>query len=285
MLTITVTIFCWAVAVVLLRLAYKAFDKDKMALTATLASLAAFFALCGLPTFQGLAETWLQSAIYSKLTALGEQVNSIQDTTGKMQTELGEHQKKIDTHQKELEQQQGKIRDAQSDVSTQQRNLTNQVLRLSTLQSELATAQSNIIAQQTRINNVQYLVDNLFSKMTYETFTSADTNRFITSHPSSNLWHICLKLQYSPLPGSVQLTVTDPSQIFAAFPRPVTGPIQTHANVLLHGLVGIWDVNKVVYNLQYVRDERVTNLSQRIEFKGNELFIDGQYTPVQDKDH
>jgi hypothetical protein len=282
MWTLIVTLFCGGVGVAFIRVTFTALQKDKFGLAGTSMFLAAFFVFCGLPWFQGLAKTWLQSEMYAKLTTLGQQVNGIQETTGKMQTELSEHQTQIDAHQKELDQQQTKIRDAQASVSAQQGYLTNQFLQFSNLQNQLASAQTTILTQQKKIDDVQYLVDNLFSKITYETFSSADTNHFITKQISNGLWYTCLKLKYAPLSGSIQASITDPSHIWSMVPKSLGGPLMTRKNIFFHGLVGDWNINNVVYNLQYVRDDRETNLSQKVEYRGNAIFVDGENINVVD---
>jgi predicted cation transporter len=59
----------------------------------------------------------------------------------------------------------------------------------------------------------------------------------------------------------------------------IGNPITTFKNILLHGLVD-YDLNQTVYAIQYVKDTRETNLVQKVEYRGENLFLDGAYLPV-----
>jgi len=274
---VIVTIFCWAVAATLLTLAYKALHKDKWGFAGTCVLLACSFAVFGLPTFQGLGETWLQSAIYSKLTTLGEQVNSIQETTGKMQAELNQHQTNIDAHQKELDQQQAKIRNAQKDIAAEHSGLTNQFLQLSALENKLTSAQTNLEHEQSALKDVQFLVDNLYSKAIFETIPATDTNRCAVITLPDGSKRLFTRLKYCPIPNSLQGTA---SSLF--WPQSLQPPLAVTQNILALGFDSNWNMGTIVLNLQYIRDTRNTNEVKHFELKGQQLIIDGKeafFTP------
>lgn len=276
---LAVTIFCWAVTATLLILAYKALHKDKWGFAGTCVLLGCCFAVFGLPTFQGLGETWLQSAIYSKLTALGEQVNSIQETTGKMQAELNQHQTNIDIHQKELNEQQAKIRIAQKDIASEHSGLTNQFFQLSALETKLTSAQTNIEQEQSALKDVQFLVDNLYSKVTFETLAATDTNRCTVMVLPDGSKRVFFQLKYCPIPKSVQGTV---NSLF--WPQSLQPPLAITKNILTLGFDSNWNTGTLVLNVQYIPDTRNSNVVKHLDVKGQQLFLDGvpaYFTPQQ----
>jgi nitrogen fixation/metabolism regulation signal transduction histidine kinase len=83
----------------LLRLAYKLFTKENVPSAVLVAWASALILLCSFPWFQGWAKSFIASNISSKLTAIGQQVNTVQETTTAMQKQLDTHQTEIETHQ------------------------------------------------------------------------------------------------------------------------------------------------------------------------------------------
>jgi F0F1-type ATP synthase membrane subunit b/b' len=125
---------------------------------------------------------------------------------------------------------------------------------------------------------------NIFANAVSESIDATQTNKFFVAQVRSNLWYITLKLDYAPIYGSVQATVVDKTGISLLMPHPLQGPIRTERNVLFHGLVGEWHFNTVVYNLQYVRDLRETNLVKKVEYRGKDIYLDDKLVEVADPD-
>jgi len=238
--------------------------KDKFGLAGAWGLLAAFFFLCGQPWFQGLAKTWIISNVGAKLTALGKQMDDVQATTAKMQIELSDHQNQIDKHQKEIEDAQLKLRSTQTNITEQQKSLT--------------LAQNNIEAQQKQISDVEFLVNNLFGKMTYETFSGEDSNRVMVLPLEGDNKILFLKLKAAPLKYSVQCMgeglITGQHSL---------SPMLQEANIAYSYISGDANLRGITYHVQYVRDTRVTNLVQKVEFKGTDTFFDDKrFTPAPD---
>jgi hypothetical protein len=108
-------------AAFLLLLAFKLYQKDRIPTCGLVAWAGVFILLCSFQWFQGWAKSFIASNISSKLTTLGQQVNTVQETTTAMHTQLEKHQTEIDKHQTELNEVQAKIREAESNVFSQQK--------------------------------------------------------------------------------------------------------------------------------------------------------------------
>jgi hypothetical protein len=74
------------IACCLFRLAYKLYDKDKNAAAAFVLTIATVILFSCFTWFQGWAKSFIASSIISKLTEVGQAVNTVQDTTTQMLT-------------------------------------------------------------------------------------------------------------------------------------------------------------------------------------------------------
>ncbi len=203
----------FVVSIILFRLAYKFFAKEKFPTATLLASMGFIVLFCSFPWFQGFVKTWVVSDVNSKLAELGQQVNTVQTATTEMHGQLAKHQAQIDEHQKELDDVQVKIRNAQSDIANQQVNIGHQYQQISTVQSDLTLAQTNIDSQEKKIENVEFLVDNLFSKMVVDRFAANDTNQVVYRKKADGTYDLAIKLKFIPIQGSIQMIVGGASNI------------------------------------------------------------------------
>jgi hypothetical protein len=261
---------------ILFRFAFKYFAKEKYPTGLYIATVGAFILLCSFPWFQGFAKTWIISNVNSKLEALGQQVNIVQASTAEMHGQLANHQIQIDKHQKELDDVQVKIRNAQSDIANQQTNITRQYQQISTVQSDLASAQTNLDMQEKKISDVEYLVDNLFSKMTVDRFSSDDTNQVVYRKKDNGTCNLAVKLKFFPIQGSIQVIIGGGRII----PQITYYDNFTYKNVIFFSLSN-YDINNTSFTVQYVKDTRETNLVNKVEFiSDKDLFIDGAFVHI-----
>lgn len=241
-------ILYWAIGIALLVLVYRLVHKEKFtfaffAFTASLVCL-----LCGTSWFQGLMKTKIISVVTVTLKDYGKKLDDFQRTTSDMQREMDEAQSK---------------------------------LRQS--QSELATAQTNISVQQAKIENVETLVNNLFSKMTYENIFATDTNRFFKRQLTNGDWQVFVVLKNVPIRQSIQGTV-DSGEIEGWFPQIMKQPVPTSRNVVLQRFDKDWPFEKTKFSIQYVKDSRDTNLVREVRFVGDEVFFDERLIRLVAKD-
>jgi hypothetical protein len=178
------------------------------------------------------------------------------------------HQTQINKHQQELDEVQLKIRNAEFDVANQQTNISQQYLQISMVQSDLASAQTNLDSQQKKISDVEYLVDNIFSKMTTETIRGDDTNRVCRIHTHGMVF---FKLDGVPIHNSAHIVEMKSG---AGNTPLILNQIQI-LNVISFNFGGSWDDWKDgEFNIEYVKDIRQTNTIQFIETTTNELILD-----------
>jgi hypothetical protein len=249
-------------SIILFRLAYKFFAKEKHPTSALLASLGVIVLFCSFPWFQGFVKTWVNSNVNSKLAALGQQVNDVQAATTEMHGQLANHQTQIDKHQKELDDVQVKVRNAQSDVLNQQTKITLQYQQISNVQSALTTAQTNIDMQEKKIEDVEFLVDNFFSKTVEDRLSANDTNRVTCLKLDNDTYHVAIKLRFAPIKGSIQVI----AGVNGGIPQTVYYDTTIYKNVIFYSLHG-YDINNTFLSMRYVKDSRETNLVNNVEFK------------------
>jgi hypothetical protein len=173
--------------------------------------------------------------------------------------------------QRVLADQEAKIQSAQTNIASQQENITHQYQEISAVQNNLATAQTNLNTQAAKIQDVEFLVDNLYSKMVFENFSVSDTNHALSMHLTNDIYEVVVKLQNVPIPRSIQGTII-PGDGFN-IPQSMVNPIESTKNLLFDQLHG-YDLNKTSFSFQYVKDSRETNLIQNVEVRENQIFID-----------
>ncbi len=153
--------------------------------------------------------------------------------------------------------------------------ITNQYREIRDIQAQVASAQTNLDSQQKKIETVEFLVDSLFSKMTFETILGSDTNRVFIHHEADGNLQAYFVLHSAPIRGSLQATARD------QFSTPFTYPIGLIRNIAVQRFGAGWKLDTGTFTFQYVRDTRETNLFQRAGFEEHNLFIDGK--PVKQR--
>jgi hypothetical protein len=241
-------------AIFLLRLAYKLYDKSKYPACGFVSLAGAFIMLCSFPFFQGWAKSFIASKIISELAGLGQQVNTVQETTTEMHKLLDNHQIEIDNHQKELDEVQSNIRIAETNVINAQSDITNQFQQISALQTNLNTAGTNIATQEQELSDVEYWVQNLYSKMTNETFSIRDTNNVLIDPSTNGGLYLFIRLSQVPIAGSVETYARDANSLGEQ--RTYGGPFIK--NITQQNLYG-YDVKSLTLSFHYVADTRETN--------------------------
>jgi len=263
-------IVCWLVAGAFLVTAFRFLQKEKISLAFTVFVLAALFFFCSLSGVQGLLKTGILSAVTKQLIDYGEKLNTFQLTMDTMKKELSEQQGKIESQQQRLTDQEVKIQVAQINIGQQQDNITNQYAQLFAMQGTLSSAQTNIAAEQKQIANVQFIVDNLYSKMVFEEVSASDTNRVTHLHLTNDIDEVVIKLQYTPIIQSIQAYINNGDALGTS--QRLKNPADIYHNLLMFGLWK-YDLNKSSFSVQYVRDTRETNAFQKIELRENNIFV------------
>jgi TolA-binding protein len=248
--------------------------KDRFGLAASWGFITAFFFLCGLPWFQGLAKTWIVSHVGDRLTALSKQMDDVQVTTSKMQTELAAHQSQLDQHQKEITEAQAKLGTNQTDIARQQSNITNQYRELSEIQNQVATAQTNLDAQEKKVEDVEFLVQNLFSKMVTEDILGSDTNRVKILNFSDGASQAFIFLEKAAVPNSIHCVGQNKHFFGSQFP--LTG-LNNIYNVAISYFGAGNNPAEMRFSIQYLPDTRETNTVKLIEFRGTQVYFDGNW--------
>lgn len=239
--------------------AYRLFEKDHVGKSSTFALIGVVILFCSFPWFQGFVKSWISARMDARLAALGQQVNDVQSTTTAMQRELSEHQVRIDEHQKQLDEAQGKFLKNQDEFSKQQSDLKNQFQQMINLQTNLNVAQSNILNQEEQIQDVQYLVNNLFSKTVVENLSGSDTNNVLVINRTNGLPMVFFRLKHVPIVSSVHCVVSGSGQQFPL--KPFRGTTQNLLGTFWEGS----DPRVNNFTFEYVGNSRETNLMGNTE--------------------
>lgn len=257
-------------------LAWKFFGQEKYPTSTMLAVIGAALLLCSFPWFQGFVKTWLTGYVNSKLADLGNQVNAVQETTTRMQTELSRHQVQIDDHQNELNFVQARIRTNQVEIVESQQSITNQYQDLFGLQRRIASTQTNLDQQQKKIEDVEFLVENLYSKMEFESFSATDTNHVFVIWSTNGVAKLLLKLDHIPIPGSIQGSVDSGGGINRV--QSFKQPVKPQKNLLYQPLYD-YDLKTTSFSFQYVKDTRETNVIvlRKIQLVDKYLFVNDEF--------
>ena len=263
-------IIAYVVAFGLLILAFRLAHKDKFKSCLVVAVLAFVACFSAQSWFQGLFKTEIISRAFSTLEGYGKKLDEFQSTTAKMRTELADHQTAIDKNQKELANQQMLIRTAQTNIAAQQGSITSQYAQIAQIQAKLASAQTNIVAQQEKLSDVTYWVSNLYSNMVTETIALSDTNKVVFNQSTNGSTCCCIISKHVPIPQSIQFSALSGEAI--NIPQSLAGPFALHKNLLLQGLVG-YNVKTTVLQIQYVNDTRRTNVTEKVELRGDRVFV------------
>ena len=271
-------IVCWLFGGGLLYLAFRLVHKDKWGFASVVSVLVAVSILCGQSWFQGFMKSEITSVATSTLQKYGDKLDDFQNTVTNMKGELARHQKQIGEHQTELERhqkdlgiQQGEIGKAQTNIATQQGNISRQYGEVETLQRKLDDAETNIAQQQARIEDVEFLVKNLFSKMTVDDVLATNSELVKVLWFTNGAGQVFVKLQHPAIAKSVQGFIKGPGG---------QGPlisIMSFRNVASFYIEPPkLDFGNARFILQYVQDTRETNTFEKIEFDGTKVFFDGR---------
>lgn len=154
-------------------------------------------------------------------------------------------------------------------------SLTNQFYKMVAFQADLATAQTNLVQQQKKLEDVEFIVENLFAKMTSESLSGSDSNRVVVLNKTNNAVQLLVKLESVPIEGSLQLIVTTPSisgrgQQMLPLKRGIT-----IKNVVMLKLLD-FDLSTTSFGFQYAIDTRQTNLIHKVEAVEGDAIFDGR---------
>ena len=265
-MTITLFIIGLLIGVAFLAFGFRLLVKDKTFAGICFAGVAAFFLFSSLPWVQGFTKTWIISNANAKFTQLGEQIDSVQKITSEMHGQLNDHQTKIDKHQTELDTHQTGIAKAQADVLTQQTNNGIQFKQIAALQGEISTAQTNVMEQAKKIEDVDYLVQNMYSNMVNELIVTTDTNKAVLLRSTNGDSKFAFILRYPPIRGSLQAVLERGSQL--GIEKTLNPDSILDGNVFLYTFTG-FDTNNMAVRFRYVKDGRNTNFFDRIKPEPN----------------
>ena len=144
------------------------------------------------------------------------------------------------------------------------------------MQSDLASAQTNLDMQEKKISDVEFLVNNLFSKVAVDRISANDTNYVAYQPLDDDEYHFAIKLRFAPIKGSVQLIIAANN----GFPQTFYYDNLIYKNVIFYDLHK-YNINNTSFTIQYIKDTRETNLVNRMEFKGGKgVYLDDVFVPV-----
>jgi hypothetical protein len=251
-------------------LAYRNFEKGKQAASVVFGVIGALFLVSGLPWFQGVAKTWMVGNINTRMEALKEEVAKAQATAGELRAQLADHQKQIAAHQQELESARIGLEETHGRVA----DITNQFSRLETMESGLKTAQTNVDLQQRKIQDVEYLVDNLFSKLVIEEIRGSDTDRVVQVSHTNDAYRVAIILQHVPIERSIQLEYVN--GLGLPIPQTFTPQKEVYKNIVfmcLHKANPETDL----FTVRYYQDTRNPELARLIKASDGAVAVDGMY--------
>jgi hypothetical protein len=264
----------WIGGAALLALAFRLVHKEKYAFAVFVLIAALVGFLMSASWFQALMRTQIIAIMTNKLTDYGRRLDEFNTTTVNIKTELSDQQSQLTKQQQKLGEQQAALGKVQSDIETQQSSLFSNYLRSATMQRELALVQTSITNQQNELQDVQFLVNNLFSKAQFETISVTDTNRVAIQTFTNGVSRVLFKLKRAAVPKSIQAVARN---IGLFGPTPLIPMDHVEQNVVgTHFEGGLGSRGEI--DFQYVEDTRKTNLIQKIEFRGNVFFLDGRGT-------
>ena len=123
-------------------------------------------------------------------------------------------------------------------------------------------------------NNV---VSGLYSNMVFETFSGSDSNHVVKFPSDGNSIEILIKLNSVPISGSIRLTIKGGGGL--GIPQDYPGILHTYRNVFNCNLTD-YDLATTTFLIQYVKDNRETNIIQTITLNGTNGFYDYNGIPV-----
>jgi hypothetical protein len=118
-------------------------------------------------------------------------------------------------------------------------------------------------------NNV---VSGLYSNMVFETFSGSDSNHVVKCESDGNTINVLIKLTSVPISGSIRLTVKGGGGL--PIPQDYPGLLRTYKNVFNFHLTD-YDLATTSFSIQYVKDNRETNVIQQVTLSGTNVFYDG----------
>jgi hypothetical protein len=240
-----------------IRKAFNLYDRDKLAAASTALVIGAFLLLCSFTWFQGWAKSLIASNILSRLTAIGEQVNTVQATTTDM---LNQFSNQVNTLQ-------------QTDVAMQNELANHQAL-INTNQSNLGIAQTNLSIQQKQLSDVEYWVSNLFDNVKIEEIYPTNTDKVLWVQTTTNgIGRFLIRLDNKPIPNSAHIYVKDMRNGYEVRQYGVITFSKNLINLNLNG----FDTNSVIYSVDYVADTRDSNIYQHMPSKKSIVIYTNSY--------
>jgi hypothetical protein len=156
-----------------------------------------------------------------------------------------------------------------------QTNVISMRAELADQQSRIRTAQTNMATQQEALSDVTYWVRNLYANITNETISVSDTNRVIVSQLTNVGFCVCVTLDHVPIRNSIQGSILCPDVLY--IPQSLPQPTLTYGNLFFTGLPKLKDVHKAQLRIQYVKDTRRTNVTDKLELRGNDYVLGGNW--------
>jgi hypothetical protein len=124
------------------------------------------------------------------------------------------------------------------------------------------------------------LLGSLYSNMAFEEFRASDTNHVQSYQETNGPIRLAIKLSSVPIPNSIQAFLEIESPYTQA--KKLPDPVKTYKNVILERIVGPnLDLNRIMLSFQYIKDTRQTNLHTQVQFRGTNLFFNGNLFEVK----
>jgi hypothetical protein len=153
---------------------------------------------------------------------------------------------------------------------------------MATLHKDYSTQLETINALRMQIEQLRKANEeterNLFSNMVFEDIAAADTNRVVRLSQANGSVQLMVKLEYAPIPGSLQVTIKPGGGL--NIPQNFPGRrSENYKNVLF---VRLWsyDLGTTSFSIQYAKDTRETNLVQKVDAVEGVAVFDGTRTRV-----
>ncbi|NOS70643.1 MAG: hypothetical protein HOP33_12025 [Verrucomicrobia bacterium] len=159
-------------------------------------------------------------------------------------------------------------------VASKQASIETLQISLNEKQSKIDELKQTLSEQQGKVSfgtNVYFPLEDLYANMTFETIRCLDTNRVLVRSKSNGTHEAFCKLRYVPISGSLQASI-----VGDLFPIPLENPVAHSKNVFVACLGPGWELTNVSFSVQYVRDSRTTNSMPKVEFKNQDVFVDGK---------
>jgi hypothetical protein len=138
-----------------------------------------------------------------------------------------------------------------------------------------------VVGTQRKIENLETLVESLYSRTCFETINGFDSGRVFIQPLGGDRKRLFLRLEHAPLKRSVQCS-SGGNPFVVNSGMALLSPMGHYHNIVYGSeITGDGDLRSLTYTVQYVKDVRDTKSISKVEFRGHEVIFDGLKTLLE----